>query len=36
MEVFFDDESLESYELGLGWDVFEEIFWENGFFVSFD
>ena len=35
-EVFFDDESLESYELELGRDGFEEILRENGFFASLD
>ncbi|MEM1168052.1 MAG: Hsp70 family protein [Cyanobacteria bacterium P01_H01_bin.35] len=35
-EVFFDDESLESYELELGRDGFEEILRENGFFTSLD
>ena len=35
-EVFFDDESLESYELELGRNDFEEILRENGFFVSLD
>ena len=35
-EVFFDDESLESYELELSRDGFEEILKENGFFTSLD
>ncbi len=35
-EVFFDDESLESYELELGRNDFEEILRENGFFTSID
>lgn len=35
-EVFFDDESLESYELELSRDGFEEILRENGFFTSLD
>ncbi len=33
-EVYFDDESLESYELELGRDRFEEFLTENGFFAS--
>lgn len=35
-EVYFDDESLESYELGLGRDEFEEILTQQGFFASLD
>ncbi len=35
-EVFFDDESLESYELALGRDGFEDILAQQGFFASLD
>ncbi len=35
-EVYFDDESWESYELELGRDGFEEILREKGFFATLD
>lgn len=35
-EVYFDDENLESYELGLNREMFDNILQERGFFAQLD